>query len=151
MDFLSENQIVLLTSQRYQDIYIKLNEKFDIKYHELFILSAAVGYKHNRKIPFQGKGREMRSTYFDQAQKTTAYTIILGDEDVAMDIRSFEDKEFITTAKKLLEMYAEGGMEIIVEEVFGNKFNNEILDTSYDEYLIDIMSYICQEAQQLPF
>lgn len=66
-------------------------------------------------------------------------------------INRFEDREFIVKARKRLEEYAEGGMEILVNTVFKSKWNGEILDGSYDEYEIDIISYIYEQALEVPF
>ncbi len=42
-------------------------------------------------------------------------------------------------------------MEILVNTVFKSKWNGEILDGSYDEYEIDIISYIYEQALEVPF
>lgn len=41
-----------------------------------------------------------------------------------------------------LEEYAEGGMEILCEEVFNGQWNGRTLNNEYDEYEIDISKYI---------
>lgn len=151
MDFLTDNQIIFVTSKKYEDIYIKLRDLIEIKYHELFILCASIGFKHNKSEPVRDKGRELRSTYFDQSQKASAYTIILSDPELGMDIEKFSDEAFISTAKKVLEGYAEGGMELLIKQAFPNKFNEDMLDPRYEEYLLDILSYIYSEIQEIPF
>lgn len=151
VDFLTEQQIIFNTSKRFEDIYIKFNEIADVKYHELFILCATIGFKNNRHNKIGEKGRELRSAYLDSNQKASAYSIILNDANIGKNIDRFVDKEFVSLAKKSLEEYAEGGMELLIEEAFPTKFNNGILETRYDEYIIDMMSYVYRESIEVPF
>ena len=150
MDFLSEQQLVF-TSKRYEVIYKSLNNLIDVKYHDLFMLCAVIGFRNNNKLTVEEKGREFRSNYLSREQKATAYSIILNDNELEKKINRFEDREFIVKARKRLEEYAEGGMEILVNTVFKSKWNGEILDGSYDEYEIDIISYIYEQALEVPF
>lgn len=151
VDFLTEQQIIFNTSKKFEDIYIKLNEIADIKYHELFILCATIGFKNNRHYKVIEKGRELRSAYLDLNQKASAYSIILNDINIGKNIERFEEKEFVSVAKKILEEYAEGGMEVLIQEAFPTKFNNGFLEISYEEYIIDIMSYVYRESIEVPF
>lgn len=150
MDFLS-GQIIIYTSRRYEEIYRHLNSDFGIKYHELFILCASLGMYGGKKEILNEYGRELRSNYFNRAQKATAYTIILSDEEIGRQVSKFEDRDFITEAKKTLEKYAEGGMNILVKDVFGSKWNGRGLDKGYGEYDIDIISYFYGEGIKIPF
>lgn len=150
MDFLSEQQLIF-TSKKYETIYKTLNSLIDVKYHDLFMLCAAIGFRNNNKLPIEEKGREFRSNYLSREQKATAYSIILNDSEFGRKINRFEDREFIVDARKRLEQYAEGGMEILVKEVFKSKWTGGILDESYNEYEIDIISYIYEQSLEVPF
>ena len=48
MDFLAEQQIIF-TSKKYEPIYKSLNTLIDVKYHDLFMLCASIGFKNNKK------------------------------------------------------------------------------------------------------
>lgn len=150
MDFLAEQKLIF-TSQKYENIYRFLKDKLNLKYHETFVLCAAIGYKNNRARELDKKGREFRSNFLSTGQKVTIYSIILNDQEIGKQIEKFNDKDFQLTAKKKIEQYAEGGMEILCEDVFGNKVNEFMLDENYDEYEVDILSYIYQEATEIPF
>lgn len=150
MDFLS-GQGILYTSQKYGNIYQVLNKSLEIKYHELFILCAAIGFKNNQKANFTLKGREFKTNFFSRDQRSTAYAIILNDPEFGKKIEQFDDNSFVLQSRKLLEQYAEGGMNILVDRVFGAKWSGEFLDERYSEYIIDIMSFIYEEALELPF
>jgi hypothetical protein len=150
MDFLMD-QALLYTSKKYEDIYIHLNTKYEMKYHEIFLLAASLGFKKNRQSKIDGRGRELRTNYFNSRQKATAYSIILSDMDLGKKIESFESSEFMREARKKLETYAEGGMDVLVEEVFQNRWDGNKLDPTYGEYEVDILSYIYEDSMEVPF
>jgi hypothetical protein len=150
MDFLMD-QALLYTSKKYEEIYIHFNTKFDIKYQDLFLLCASIGFKKNRKKRITEKGREFRTNYLNSRQKATAYSIILSDPEIGKNIEAFEDSEFRLKARKRLEDYAEGGMEILVEEVFGQRWDGHKLDPTYNEYEVDLLSYIYADSNEVPF
>lgn len=148
MDFLSNEQIIY-TSKKYEAIYKSLNKILEIKYNDLFILCASIGFKNNNKLSIGEKGREFRSNYLNREQKSTAYSIILNDSNLGKKINRFEDKKFVVETRKTLEEYAEGGMEMLVRKVFKSKWTGELLDESYGEYEIDIISYIYEQDLEL--
>ncbi|WP_461205027.1 hypothetical protein [Clostridium sp. DL1XJH146] len=150
MDFLAEQQL-FYTSKKYETIYKYLNENLGIKYHELFTLVASIGFVNDRQIKFEKRGREFRSNYLNNQQKASIYSIILNDPELGKQIEMFNDKNFNLQCRKKLEEYAEGGMEILVEEVFKNKWNGTSLDSDYDEYDVDIMSYFLEYTMKVPF
>ncbi|WP_099157060.1 hypothetical protein [Virgibacillus ndiopensis] len=150
MDFLLD-QILFFTSEKHQEIYIHLNSKFDIKYQDLFSICASIGFKNNRKTPIENRGREFRSNYLNSNQRATAYSIILADPEIGKSIEQFDDSEFRRKAKRRLEEYAEGGIEILIEEVFGNCWDGNKLDQNYTEYEIDILGYIYFDTKEVPF
>jgi len=150
MDFLSE-QALLYTSKEYEQIYIHFNDKYKIKFHDLFLFFASVGAKNGKSLPFEGRGREMRTNYFNRDQRDLAYTIILNDEMTGKNIDRFTDKDFFSQARKLLEQYAQGGLNIIIEEVFGSRWNGIKLDDKYEDYEIDMLSYVYGSLNEVPF
>jgi hypothetical protein len=42
-------------------------------------------------------------------------------------------------------------MEILIEEVFGHRWDGNRLDTTYGEYEVDVLSYIYGDAIEVPF
>ncbi|AQS09899.1 hypothetical protein CLOBY_20380 [Clostridium saccharobutylicum] len=150
MDFLMD-QHRLFTSKKYENVYFLFKEKYDISYDELFILCAAIGFKNNKRTTIGEKGREFRTNYFKRDSKATAYSIILNDPELGKQIEKFEDKEFAREARAALEEYAEAGMEILIENLFVRKWDGNKLDDSYDEYIVDIVSYVYGLSIELPF
>ncbi|ERK30518.1 hypothetical protein [Clostridium intestinale] len=150
MDFLRE-QGLIFTSKKYEGVYISLNERYDISYDQLFTLCAVIGFKNNRYLEIESKGRQFRGSYLKMDSRASLYSIILNDTDFGKQIDSFENNEYQKKCTKKLEKYAEGGMEILVEEVFRGKWGTNKLDERYDEYIIDIISYVYEKSGDLPF
>ncbi|MGR3764106.1 hypothetical protein [Rossellomorea sp. NS-SX7] len=42
-------------------------------------------------------------------------------------------------------------MEILIEEVFGHRWDGNRLDPTYGEYEVDVLSYFYGEAIEVPF
>lgn len=150
MDFLQE-QILIYTSEKNQDIYQHLREDYDIKYHELFTICATIGHKNNRQEKIEQRGREFRSNYFNVNQRSIMYSIIISDNELGKNIEEFDNRDFRLKSKKMIEEYAEGGLEILIEEVFQSRWDGYKLDRNYQEYDIDVMSYIYMKEQEVPF
>lgn len=150
MDFLAD-QALVYTSKKYEEIYYHFNKNFEVKYQDLFLLCASIGFKKNRKSPVGERGRELRTNYLKVKQKATVYSIILSDEELGKNIEAFEEDEFPRKARKRIEEYAEGGMEILVEEVFGRRWDGNTLDANYTEYEVDLLTYIYGDSMAVPF
>ena len=150
MDFLKE-QGLINTSKKYEEIYILLKEKYDISYDQLFTLCAVIGFKNNKVIKIDSKGREFRGSYLKRTNRASLYSIILNDGKLGKRIDSFEENEYQKKCVRKLEEYAEGGMEILTTEVFKGKWGANKLDEKYDEYIIDIISYVYSESLEVPF
>lgn len=151
MDFL-QNQILIYTSKKYENIYVHFKEKYDFSYYKLFLLCASVGARYNiKKIP-SDKGREFRSNYFSNDERQLAYSILINDENILTnDIDVFNNKDFALESRKILESYAEGGMEIIVDKVFVEKWDGYKLDENYNDYPIDLIEFVMTSLKEVPF
>lgn len=150
MDFLKEQNLIY-TSEKYEEIYMFFKERYGISYDQLFTLCAVVGFKNNRALERESKGREFRGIYLKRENSVSLYSIILNDEDLGKQIDSFDKSEYQKKCIKKLEEYAEGGMEILTEEVFRGKWGVNKLDEKYDEYIIDIISYVYEKCIEMPF
>jgi hypothetical protein len=117
----------------------------------MFLFCAAIGARNSHSIPFTGKGREIRSNYFTSDERNLLYSIILNDESKGKDLEKFEDNTFYSEARKLLESYAEGGMEILVKEVFTEKWDGVKLDSAYTDYSTDLLTYVASALKNVPF
>lgn len=150
MGFLAKQRLIY-TSKEYEDIYLKIKDSYDIRYQDLFLLCSTIGFKNGRKVKFEKRGREFRSNYWDIDARTSVYTILLNDKDLNITIEDFNNRDRYSEYQKTLEEYAQGGMEILLEKVFPANILNNIQSKPYDEFIIDIMSYVYEEYTAVPF
>jgi len=151
MDFLGDKQILMYTSKKYEHVYTFFSNKYDMKYHTLFLMCAAIGAKSGKSTPLGERSREFRSNYYSLDERNLLYTIILNDEMNGKDLERFKEDDFHAEARKVLENYAEGGMDILVEEVFREKWDGNMLDEKYSNYQVDLMSYVLATLKEVPF
>lgn len=151
MGFLQEAEMLIYSSQKYEEIYMKINKDLKITYKNIFLLCAALGARNGSTALIAKRGREFRASYFNESEENLMYTIILNDETDGKNIELFNDPEFRKEARRIIEEYAEGGMDILVEEVFKEKWNGIKLDEKYDNYEVDIMKYIIASLNKVPF
>lgn len=151
MNFLKNSASSMFGSEKYESIYKFFSEKYNNSLIELFVLSAAIGFNRNKKLKPGGRGSEFKTSLLKSEELTILYTIILSDQDIGRDILKFNDENFQREARKTLESYAEGGMAILTEEVFLQKWDGNTLDPSYEEYDVDILTYINTEVNRTPF
>lgn len=151
MGFLQEAEMLIYSSEKYEEIYVRFNKDLKMSYKNIFLLCATLGARNGRTEPVDKRGREFRASYFNESEEQLVYTIILNDENNGKNIELFNDPEFRREARKMIEEYAEGGMSILVEEVFKEKWNGIKLDEKYDDYEVDIMKYLIANLNQVPF
>ena len=151
MDFLSEQRI-LYVSNRYSPIYDHFADNYNIKPAQLFLICASIGFRNLKKTTISERGKEFRTTYYDtNSKKSAVYTILLSDPELGKDIKQFADAEYKRKAMTALESYAEGGMDILTEEVFRSNWDGHKLDDTYKEYDVDIVNYINTSINKVPF
>lgn len=151
MGFLQEVEMLIYSSQKYEEIYMRINKDLKITYKNIFLLCAAIGARNGRTVPVTKRGREFRASYFNESEENLVYTIILNDEFYGKNIQRFNDPEFRKKSREIIEEYAEGGMTILVEEVFKGNWNGHKLDDKYYVYDVDIMKYLIANLNKVPF
>lgn len=150
MNFL-QGQLIFQTNPKYDLIYEHLRDAYDIKYQHLFLLNVVFGHKYNRKVQFSGKGREIRSNFFKPDEQNVLYTILLADETINKDIEKFDEQDMQLPMRKTLEEYAEGGMEILIEELFLEKWDGSKIDKGYHDYNSDLLLFVIAKLEEVPF
>jgi hypothetical protein len=149
IDFYLSDNFPIWKSKKYENIYdVLVNKKHLFKMSELFTLCATIGFKNGTKLPIVKRGTEMRSEHFRKDCLPVVYSMIVNDPCIGGDIDKFEDYEFIKSAFKKIEEYAEGGLQILHQEVFEDKWDGSSLDEEYDEYEIDILRYVYDEQNK---
>lgn len=150
MDYLS-NQILLYTSEKYEEIYKEINSRFKITYAQLFTLMVAIGFKNNKKVPLLKYGREFRSTYLKEDSRTIIYTILLSDKSLNIEFKDLIDNKKFKEYSKVLQEYAEGGMSFLIENIFPENIEKNTNSKNYDDYIFEIAKYVHTSCQKAPF
>jgi len=152
VNFSLDNSFFIFKSKKYEDIYDKLvNKKHIFKMNELFTLCAALGFKHNKPVPLKSKGTEMRSEHFKENHITALYSIMINSPLIKAELDSFSDNDFIKNAFKIIEQYAEGGIEILCREVFEKNWNGYELTVDYEYYDVDLLRFIYEDYKEGAF
>jgi len=148
-DFLA-NQILIYPGDRYKPIYDFFREKYDISISELFLLCMAVGRSKSRKGEREGTILQFRSNYLTTHQRKYVYAVLLS-EDEETKVETFLEKERHTKfIREIIEKYAVGGMEILIEEIFQDNWDGNTLEYR-DNYLYSLEKYVSSIAEEIPF
>ena len=152
VNFSLSNSFFIFKSKKYEDIYdVLVNKKHIFKMSELFTLCASLGFKHSEPVPFESKGTEIRSEHFKENHLTALYSIMINSPLIKADLDSFSDYDFIKNAFKVVEQYAEGGMEILCKEVFEKNWKVYTLEEDYEFYDVDILRFIYEDYKEGSF
>lgn len=152
VNFSLSNNFSIYKSKKYEAIYVILaSEKHIFKMGELFTLCVSLGFKHNNLVPFEKKGSEMRSEQFKENHLTALYSIMINSPLIKAELDSFRDYDFIKNAFKIIEQYAEGGMEILCREVFEKNWNGYELAEDYEYYDVDLLRFIYEDYKEGSF
>lgn len=150
MNFLAKD-FGLFSSEEFETIYDELKNKYEIRYQDLFMLCAQIGFRKKKRKKLIGKGKEFRSSTINARQKACCYSILFNASEFDTSMEGMKKDSFQSEGKNILEEYANGGMAILVSTIFKTKWNGKNLDSSYKEYDIDLMSFIKEELESVPF
>ena len=152
VDFnLKRNSFLINRSKKYEVKYEYFFKNKSFSVSELFTLCAVIGFINNIRVPYDDKGKDTRSEYFSDKDLMKIYVIMIKSNDINATIDDFSDINFIKDKFKIIEEYAEGGMKILVDEVFKGNWNGSELSRNYKKYEIDILSYINEIRNRVPF
>lgn len=143
-------------SRTYNDIYeVLVMDKncrvFDNKI-SLFVFAASVGYRYNNpKDILDRSDNSIHCQPISESQLATVFSIIINDATIGKNFENFIDNDFLTKGLKLVEKYAQGGMEILCDRVFESNWNGDTLSRKYNEYDVDLLRFVYQERMTEPF
>jgi len=148
MNFLSEGKRTIKADEKYEDIYTKLTDKTGMSIHEIFYLCVLLGFKSQYKSDNFTTGRkEFRVTYLNEMQRSILYTI-------ANEFRPLSElttPEGISEVIKEYQKYSNGGMELLIGNVFKERYRDGLLQDNYKNYDVDILKYIYDQVTEIPF
>ena len=115
------------TEKKYKYIYNEFKNIFKREFHELFFISACIGYKKRKKQELEGGGDDrFWSGTITPQEYCCYYAMVLKDND--MEVESIkEDKKIL----EIIEKYSNSGMKVLFDELL-----NDYL-ISKDDFRID--------------
>jgi hypothetical protein len=152
VSFSLNNSFFISKSKKYEDVYeVIVNKKHIFKMYEFFTFCASVGFSHSNPLAVAEKGKEMRSEHFKETQLSVLYSIMINSPLIKADLDSFRDYDFIKNSFKIIEQYAEGGMEILCKEVFEKNWNGYVLTEEYEYYDVDLLRFVYKDYMEGSF
>ena len=138
------------TDDRYKHVYEKLSS-YKFTNNDIFLLTLILGYRSGESSDYKNNyGAEFRPSYFNEDQKSLIYAIsfdIYGEELKS----NLNNNDFIKDLKVKLNSYSNKGMEILLNEVFSDNMLDNKFISSYDDYDLDLLKYIYDELNAIPF
>ncbi|WP_297687893.1 hypothetical protein [uncultured Anaerococcus sp.] len=150
-NFIFSGSVNNVTDKRYIDYYNFLKDTMGFKLNESFFIALVLGYSNSRKTEdFISGGIEFRPSYFNGDQQNIIYAIAydIYGEDL---FKRWPDKEFQNLFRLELNKYANGGMEILKESYFKDKELNGKLNIAYTGYDLDLLRFIYDQINSVPF
>ena len=147
MGILKDNQMIFFTDSKYNDVFDTFNKKESknkIEIKQLYILAAAVGFKNSKRVQIENKGKETRTSYLSYKEEALLLNMVFADSEIDNNI----DKMKI---KNIIDEYANGGLELIVESGLSHRWNGEFLNNEDGNLTFDLSKYILSEVQNIPF
>ena len=151
---LKRDTFFISRNSAYDDIYDYFYKNKTFKGAELFTICAVIGFINNKRVPFdrgKDKIKDIRSEYFTSSDLSKLYIIMIKSDDINAELDNFAEPKFIKDNFKVIEEYSEAGMRILIEEVFKGNWSGTERTKTYKKYEIDILSYINEIRNRVPF
>lgn len=154
MGILKDNQMIFYTDSKYNDVFdtfIKKEDKNKIEIKQLYILAATLGFKNSKRVQVSSKGKETRTSYLSYKEEALLLNMVFADSEINNNIDEIVNLNNKMKIKNIIDEYANGGLELIVEIGLPHRWNGEFLDNEYGNLTFDLSKYILSEIQNIPF
>lgn len=154
MSFLKESSIIFVSDEKYDDMYKSLSsmeDSYKIDYKYLFLLSAAIGFRNSIRVPVGNKGREIRASYYTQNEESLLINMLMADPDIDHDIEWLMDPENLGEIRKIINEYANAGMEIICNNGLDDYWDGEELVKNDSTIIFELSKFVLSEISNVPF
>lgn len=146
--------MIFFTDSKYNDVFDTFNKKEDknkIEIKQLYILAAAVGFKNSKRLQIKSKGKETRTSYLTYKEEALLLNMVLADNEIGNNIDEIVNSNNKMKIKNIIDEYANGGLELIVENGLPHRWNGEFLNNDDGNLTFDLSKYILSEVQNIPF
>lgn len=154
MGILKDNQMIFFTDSKYNDVFDTFNKKESknkIEIKQLYILAAAVGFKNSKRVQIENKGKETRTSYLSYKEEALLLNMVFADSEIDNNIDEIVNLNNKMKIKNIIDEYANGGLELIVESGLPHRWNGEFLNNEDGNLTFDLSKYILSEVQNIPF
>ena len=154
MGILKDNQMIFYTDSKYNDVFdtfIKKEAKNKIEIKQLYILVATLGFKNSKRVQVSSKGKETRTSYLSYKEEALLLNMVFADSEINNNIDKIVNLNNKIKIKNIIDEYANGGLELIVERGLPHRWNGEFLDNEDGNLTFDLSKYILSEIQNIPF
>lgn len=154
MGILKDNQMIFIADSKYNDVFDtftkkEIGNKIEIK--QLFILAATVGFKNSKRVKIGNKGKETRTSYLSYKEEALLLNMVLADSEINNNLDEIVNLNNKMKIKNIIDEYANGGMELIIDNGLSHRWNGEYLNNEDGNLTFDLSKYILSEVQNIPF
>ncbi|TJY15181.1 hypothetical protein [Staphylococcus chromogenes] len=154
MGILKDNQMIFYTDSKYNDVFDTFNKKEaknKIEIKQLYILAATLGFKNSKRVQVSSKGKETRTSYLSYKEEALLLNMVFADSEINNNIDKIVNLNNKIKIKNIIDEYANGGLELMVERGLSHRWNGEFLDNEDGNLTFDLSKYILSEIQNIPF
>ena len=154
MCILKDNQMIFIADSKYNDMYDTFTKKESenkIEIKHLYILAATVGFKNSRRVKIESKGKETRTSYLSYKEEALLLNMVFADSEINNNIDEIVNLNNKMKIKGIIDEYANGGMQLIVENALSHRWNGDYLNNEDGNLVFDLSKYILSEVQNIPF
>lgn len=153
MDYLASGIKTIKLDKRYEHFYTIINNATSATIHEIFLLCLSIGFKKDRRKETGTLGtKEFRTSYLTQKDRAFMYSIMI-QIDKDNFFTNIVEPSYQKEMEKTLISYANGGSEILIEEVIKDNWieSSELIDSHIKDLDLELAKFIYQELETIPF
>lgn len=154
MGILKDNQMIFFTDSKFNnvfDIFTKKEVGNKIEIKQMYILAATVGFKNSKRVKIENRGKETRTSYLSYKEEALLLNMVFADNEINNNIDEIVNLNNKLKIKNIIDEYANGGLELIIEKGLPHRWNGEYLNNEDGNLTFDLSKYILSEIQNIPF
>ncbi|MDT3971642.1 hypothetical protein RPN77_00560, partial [Staphylococcus saprophyticus] len=95
--------------------------------------------------------KETRTSYLSYKEEALLLNMVFADSEIDNNIDEIVNLNNKMKIKNIIDEYANGGLELIVESGLSHRWNGEFLNNEDGNLTFDLSKYILSEVQNIPF
>ncbi|WP_162846342.1 hypothetical protein, partial [Staphylococcus gallinarum] len=90
-------------------------------------------------------------SYLSYKEEALLLNMVLADSEINNNLDEIVNLNNKTKIKNIIDEYANGGMELIIDNGLSHRWNGEYLNNEDGNLTFDLSKYILSEVQNIPF